>query len=505
LLPGTLNKLGKNDEGSFVDVNAADFLTQLLKVLGAFDLLEDNNLTGLVSLLNTKGRARGYRPPVSYPAFDTAANSNSLYGCVFWTKREAQNMVKNVNKWLDDIWTLLYGKPLGAVPLVAGQQVADSFMKDQLGSALYTQDNFNAIVKALQDLIAGIDLDMEIVPDRTLRDLLADIVAIDGAPLDVLDILGKLQAFTPGMVNSQQTFIDELIRFLAPAAPVLDFLLFGKDIDILSEIDVVNGGEGKGLLTAFGYNGYQYGLIPIYEALLMPLGAQSQIYPASDFAGKPDGEKLQMMLKPVIYALEKLVTEPVDSLMKLLPNLAYFTTPAGGGSSLLQESLDRVLFAAESVLGSVTGSAGRLFTLDVNAMLDDLLRPLGIAGLDSSLLARFRVGSCVEYTSLSGGGTARYLSVLTDQDRADLLTVILTVLITVVQDGQNREKLVTMLTDLIIPSGFGRTLLHWFIHLVLWWHRLFNTRYSLDHIYDLLRIISWFMPFIRGIQKIFGR
>jgi len=504
LLPGTLKELGENDKGSFVEVHDRNFLAQLLKVLGAYGLMEENNLTGLVNLLNYDGRTKASLRPVRYPPFDTAANAGALYGCLFWTRRDALDMAKNANQYIDNAWTILYGKPLGAVPLEAGQQVADSYLRDVLGNALYTQDNFNAIVKALQDAIAGIDMGMKLVEGRTLGDLLDGVVKIGGEAVDVPGVLNRLKDFIPGTINNQQAFVSELVRFLEPAEPLLDFLLFGKDIDVLSGVFPVAGhGDGEGLLTAFGCEGYQYGLIPIYEALLVPLGTQGRIKAASEVASLRGGAKLQALLDPLLYAAEQLAVNPVDSLLKMLPNAAYFIAPDGTGSSPLQDSLDNTLYALHSVLGSASSSAGRLVTIDINMLLDGLLVPLGIAGLDSGMLGRFRVGTMTEYTSLSGYA-AKFLSVATDQDRADLLTVLLTTLIDVVQDGANREKLVTMLTDMILPSGFGRTLLRWVIRLVLWWHRLFKTNYSLDHIHDAMKLISWFMPFIRWLQKLFG-
>ena len=106
------------------------------------------------------------------------------------------------------------------------------------------------------------------------------------------------------------------------------------------------------------------------------------------------------------------------------------------------------------------------------------------------------------YTSFSGY-EAKYLLVATKEDTADLLTVLLRTLVDLVQgDKANREVVVTMLSGMIRPSGFGSTSIHWGIHLILWWHRLLGTGYTLDKILDLAKFINFFMPIIMWLRNL---
>ena len=497
----------------YVDVDAADLLAEILRLVGAYELLEDNNLTGLVNLLNYKGRTKAGLPPIIYPKLDMTAISKNLYKGCWWSKKDAVGLSNRLEQFIDDIMLIITGTRVGMVPLISGgNSVASGFLREMLGEALYTQANFNNIVNGLQGALAGIDGAMEIVPGKTLADVLDGIVTLDGDEIDVMDIIDQLKGWTNTVVipaqGDQDLFIDGLISFLKPAVPLLDFLLFGKDINVLSELPVKNGGEGDGMLTAFGYDGYLYGLIPVYEALLKPMNAPASIIKdKSDFETMTDEEKLQALLDPLLYAVEQIVTDPLDNLLKVLPNLAYFITPEGG-STLLQEAIDRAIYAVNNVFSSVTGAQGPLFSLDIHAEIDKLLGNLDfeLAGLNSGILSRLRVGTLSEYASRSGAGittyVGRYLSVLTEQDRADLLTVIFKTVIELVQNDKNREMLVTLVSNAIRPSGFGSTSVHWGIHLILWWHRLLGTNYSLDKIFCLMKFVNFFMPVIMWFRNL---
>ena len=497
----------------YVDVDVADLLAEILRLVGAYDLLEDNNLTGLVNLLNYKGRTKSGLPPIIYPKLDMTAISKNLYKGCWWSKKDAVGLSNRLEQFIDDIMLIITGTRVGMVPLVSGgNSVASGFLQEMLGDALYTQSNFDNIVNGLQGALAGIDGSMVIVPGKTLADVLDGIIALGDDPIDVLDIIDQLKGWTNTVVipaqGDQDLFIDGLISFLKPAVPLLDFLLFGKDINVLSQLPVKNGGEGDGMLTAFGYDGYLYGLIPIYEALLKPMNAPASIIKdKSDFETMTDEEKLQALLDPLLYAVEQIVTDPLDNLLKVLPNLAYFITPEGG-STLLQEAIDRAIYAVNSVFSSVTGAQGPLFSLNIHAEIDKLLGSLDfeLAGLNSGILSRLRVGTLNEYASRSGAGittyVGRYLSVITEQDRADLLTVIFKTVIELVQHDKNREMLVTLVSNAIRPSGFGSTAIHWGIHLILWWHRLLGTNYTLDKIFNLMKFINFFMPVIMWFRNL---
>jgi hypothetical protein len=199
----------------------------------------------------------------------------------------------------------------------------------------------------------------------------------------------------------------------------------------------------------------------------------------------------------------------VETLRTLQPHPADVTVANASGRSLLQDSVDRALYAANAALYTVTGTPGDLFDLlglelDMAEILDGLLLPLGLDGLDGSILARLCVGAVTDFTSLSGYG-AKYLSLRTNEDRADLLTAILRLVLDLVQGNTaNRERVVTLITDLIAPSGFAGTAVHWGIHYTLWSMRIFGTEINLCELLFTMRAISFFMPLLNFFKMIFG-
>ena len=493
-------RVGLHDKASYLAVDRADLLAQLLKAFGAFELLEENNLTGLISLLDPAA-AEG-PGPVRYPQVNTAV-SQSIYKNCWWTKRQATEMAGRAGEFLDGLWTILYGKPFGEVPLQAGGNApADSFLRDLIGSALYTEDNFNKLLDMVQGAIPAL-ADMEIVPGRTLGDLLRASITVGGKQIDLMALLGHLATWKPsGNLNTQAGFTGNLAAFLEPLTPLLDFILFGEDIVFLEGEAGIN--DGKGLARISGYNGYQYGLVPIYEALLVPLGAQKEILAPSALKSLEGRAKIEALLHPLLYAIETLVIDPMDSLLLLLPNLAYFVTPDDGEDSLLQQCLDRVLYPVNSLLGSVTG-ADTLLEIDTARLLDEALKSLEVTGLDMNLIAQLRIGKLTQYAS-AADADAWYIRLDADEDKADFLTVLLRAFVDVLKNEENRDKVVDLLADALGLSGFAKTLLGWKLSTGLWLLSALpnGTDMSLRLTLGLAKLMMFFLPAIQWIQRIFG-
>ena len=527
----------------FLDVNLGGLLVSLLTVLGAFDLLkielgdEVLDLIGLLELLNYPGRERVMSlSPIIYPipAFNTG-----IYYSWTWSRRDAVAMLDKLPGLLDELLEMILGAKL------------NDYLAGLLGTSLFNKGNFESIVGMLQDLLAGLDLDgMKIIDGRTLGQLLrtpteckvhgkmidctcpADsenlvrgVLMIGGEPIDVLDILDQLANFTynEADVDGKDGFIKEIIRFLAPVTPLLDFLLFSKDITLLG-IPVVNGGSETGLLVVHGQEGYAYGLVPLLEALLMPLGLEGEITDADALRNLEGEAKLRAILMPLLDAVDTVIANPLNGLLQLLPTLVYFITATGEAkdgqvamTSPLEQSLDRILYAVTSLLSLLIGKPADIWTvlsmlgvdfeLDIPGLLDGLIFDLlGVPNLGSTLLKVLLVGSSIDYTCPSSGGAALFLSLLTPENQADLLTVLLRTVIELIQgDKETRELIVTMLGDMILSQDqFGGKALHWGIHFILWVFRVLGTEITLESLQRLINWLSWLMPIIRWVLKLFG-
>jgi hypothetical protein len=196
----------------------------------------------------------------------------------------------------------------------------------------------------------------------------------------------------------------------------------------------------------------------------------------------------------VFYALDLLLDEPFNAIMTVLPNLAYFLADDGSGSSLLQQSIDRAIFALDSVVGSVMGE-NALFSIDVTGIIDDLLRSLNL-GLCINLLSQLHIGTLTEYASLSGYA-ARYVSV-TRNDQADVLTIVLRQLLNSARDRATRINIAEVIGHAIGLGAFGRWILRVSLHAVFFIERPFarGTEILIRLLFITMRIVTpiigWF-------------
>jgi len=516
----------------FLDVNKGGVLVSLLDALGLFDELEKLeiipgvklNLLGLLELLNYNGRVRPTIGPIDYP--EPVVNKNPYYSWT-WSRRDAVALLDKLPGLLDDLLEMLFGAKL------------NDYLAGLLGDSLFNGSNFDGIVEGLQGALDLDALNIELFEGVYLFDILgADgAITIGGEPFNIVEKLGELMAYEApfakdsngnSIIPDQNAFVREIVNFLAPVVPLLDFLLFSKDIVIL-DIEVVGSWEDTtGVLRVFGYEGYTFGLIPILEALLIPLGLGGSILDADTLRNMAPEEKLEKILRPLLDAVDKVIADPLEGLLMLLPSIAYFTTAQHNGKSPLDQSLDNLLFGLTSLVSLLTGEPASLISvlklfgleedwittgIDVAKLLDDLLFDLtkdkdgkGISGLGTLLLKNLVLGTPGKYISIFSGGEAWALTLNMVEDRADLLTVLLRTVIELIQgDKGNREIIVTMLTNLIIEEGaFGNQALHWGIHFVLWCLRICGTELTLEKFQRLVNWLSWFLPVIRWVMNLFG-
>ena len=524
---------GVKGGSDYLKVNQADLIVSLLDSLGVFKLLEGLdigglgiNLIGLIELLNYPGRLRDFLSPIDYPAPNL--NTDPYYGWA-WTRRDAVSLLGKLPTLLDDLLEMILGSKL------------DDFLRNLVGDSLYTEKTFKSIVDALQNLLRDVDLTSTLdalIPGLSNVLNNPEAITIGDKPFYLIGAIDALKGFEADAavnLNSEAGFKSELVRFLAPIVPLLDFLLFGgnpggpyNDIKILGIPVVDESGNvfDTGVLRAFGYEGYAKGLIPILEALLMPLGLEGELEDLEVLRGLEGEEKLLAILNPLLTAVNEVIDSPLEGLLKLLPSIAYFTgAKNANGKTPLDESLDNVLYALTNLLNMAFGDAvpatldGLLsflvtvgvlkepFSLDVPALLDDLLfDALGIPHLGSALMKNLIVGTPTYYTSVFSGGDALFLSLLLLEDQADLLTVVLRTIIELIQGNKDiRETIVSMLQNLLIKDGnFGSTALHWGLHLILWAGRLLGTQLTLEKFHRFVSFLSWFMPIIRWVLRLFG-
>jgi len=468
LMQGELSACGR-----YFAADPAAVLFALLEQIGLLDEIERLGwiaLTELIhSLLNTPGRERPEIPSSFSWPYPNRRDTNDLYHVFSWTRNTGMRAATQLPILIDNIW-----------PVIIGDDTITDTIYNLLGDSVFTQANFDMIVALVQDLLAELPLDDidGLIPGRTLRELLYGLVMIGEENIDLLGILDDLAAFPGATVTDQDSFIDGMIAFLLPVAPALGWLLFGEDVVLLGGHDDIN--NGNGLLSVFGHDGYRFGLIPLLESVLMPLGGGAHIVSPAEMADRDAEGRVRGLLQPILYVLERVVEDPVDTVIRLLPNVGYLLS-----QGVLQMSIDMLLLGVNGIFAYVSDEP--LIELELVPLLDEILGGIGLYTLSHRTLANLQTGTIITFESMSGA-IGHFMMLYCEEDESDLLSALLRELIHLAQyNRSNRTFIIDAITDLIAP---GNRLIRWGLQFVLFVGRVIGTSLSMRVVLNVIRVVN---------------
>ena len=498
------NAIGIDNGASFVKMNKramANLLTQLLVVTGALDALEDAGFEGVVKFLGDQ--ATDWPEYITYPL----KKADSVKYNFIWAKGDAKKTIVKAEATLNALFEMIYGKPFGTLP--AG---ADSFLKDIFGEKVFTDANFNSLLNLIKDKIPAVE-NMKLLGDLTLGQVIKDVVSVDGVPFDGLKLLNHLKTWTPAVkADGKDAFLNALAQYLEGVMPLLDVVLCGKDLVVLDGEATIN--SANGFMTVPGYEGYKYGLVPILEMFLKPLGKESSIPTDTAFVAMSANAKAKAVINCVGILLDEVTTKGLSTLLKVLPNLAYNIKGQGGVSPLTQ-AISRILLPVNNVLEVVGGAIGiDPISVDVYELLEGVFSlaisdkkiKLSDFGITPALFDELMLGVMTPYKSAANGDpNAKYIKGDTELT-ADVVTVILRTVITVLQDKKMRNAVLDLLSDTIGLKGFAKTLVKWHLGLMLWFSKWlpFGTDLAARSVLRWMGILKFFAPVINWFLKIFG-
>jgi len=139
------------------------------------------------------------------------------------------------------------------------------------------------------------------------------------------------------------------------------------------------GAEGNNitLLEDFlgfsGYDGYKQALIPIYEHLGVPKEDiptfQQFVLRSTEGGGGYDGDTLffKMLVDPILNLVDRVVDDPINTVLGILPNLLYFLTAEATGDDQVYADNKYAALGGYKVLSGTTC---------INECLNRLLRPV---------------------------------------------------------------------------------------------------------------------------------
>ena len=348
-----------------------------------------------------------------------------------WTKEKAMYMAEYLEDFLDDV-IVMFGDRLGGAETL-GEAV------DYLLANLFKAETLNGLAASLKDMLGGIELPEAIAEMGLLEQIGLDLTAWDGMTFTFAD--GDRAAFRAG-----------LIELFDPLAPLLSFVLAEQDISLtlLEKIDV----------TAVGYDGYAYGIVPLLEAF----GATGLKSP--DVFCEDSDNLVKNIVDPLFTVLAKIEADPLTFIEEVVPSLLYFDKVGG-----VQVAVEHILTAVQVLLDiirpiydvDIYAIVAERFGIDLHfaetdpidfilVKIGDLIEEntdieLGIDFTAASLTSQLNFTEPIKFTSANGDDA--YTIRLTEEGKADLLTRVLDFGVEQVIFEDNFEMLLALIDDLI--------------------------------------------------------
>lgn len=263
-------------------------------------------------------------------------------------------------------------------------------------------------------------------------------------------------------VNDRESFLNALCATLRPLYGVLDVLLNDASLGLF------------GILSIPGSDGYTNSIVPLMEALSL-YNIKTQYQYREDITKAYDNILLDI-LNPLLDKVEDILYAPLETLMDMLPNLAYFF--ANGGLLQLVDNLTTPVTALLDTLKPIVNVNDILKQLNVKIggkyidvyhisdilkpyvkpekvvpMINDLLattkidgKPIGIKLNDIDWFQLASHGELVREASQAATiGIRTYVKA----DQAETLIAVLRYLINTIQTGDNLDKIKELVTGLV--------------------------------------------------------
>ncbi len=420
-------------------VTIPDSMASILDIVKGVASQPDQVFASLVELLNPQKYAEAdklvYPTPAAVETEYTdeegvAHPNNEVSYSDIWTKNHADYLNAHLDDFVNKTVELFLGKSLDETvyDLLAGLLDETGEMK-----SIYNRAMIDKVVDMVKGLLEGIDAEtMDMVVS-----LAAGLVDVDGKPLEIqklFDNINKYPANSPAFAEGDRDgFLNAVVTLLAPAIPLLEVFLTGKDVNL---VKFTMNSTPTNMTKIFGYKGYGSAIIPILEAI----GCKNVLTPTEYENAAADDPKnvILNLVNPILGILDDLLKDPTNTVMSILPNIIYFL-----GTDLLTECINNLLRPAYVLLDIVRPIYNLSLDLNFNlmVMLEDLFNGLvedlgvqfNVPFID--LVNGFMVGTIEEYTSANGNTAAKRMVA----NNSDFLTVLFDQIINMLMYPQNNE------------------------------------------------------------------
>lgn len=394
-------------------------------------------IAALAELINPKREPYAFKPTV-VPQDLALAQQGSLVQeqssyTDIWTKNHAKYLAVHMDDFVNKTITMLFGKDLNAI--VSGL----------LGASVYSHQTLDLLFGTLKDAVEDLDI-------SEFEDFLP-LINID--VVSIIDMIKNVDVASLSFTDGNKTqFISVLNTVLQPLVPVLDLLLSGQSNN--KNIEVLGG-----FITAFGYDGYGQGLVPILEALGCDLNL---IKTQAEFAADP-ANKIGNILTPIFGLLDKILQDPVNSILNILPNILYFAD-----SGMLANAVSNLIHPILVLLDTIRPLYDMELPLSSYLSMSGILELLtGALGMELPFDVRSMISGKYEaYDSKRGERAVRIVQ--NNDTKADLYNTVLSQVVKIVMDAINVEPLKEAIKEFgvldagnlnavygIIDTFYGRT------------------------------------------------
>ena len=373
-----------------------------------------------------------------------------VYGPLY-TREMGEYITKYLPHFIDTMITLL-GVEIKGVNI----KNLDDLLDQLIGKSIYTTDNLNKLLELIRGLVPKLK---EAIGDELFNHLATIVNNSLGVDLNYWNGY-TVNAITTG---DQTAFVNEAVRMLRPAYPILEWLLCDKNLAFF------NTKDGNDYIVIESAEGYAYGIIPLLEALHCEGVLSIDAYKAAAAADKDN--IIRNILNPLLTKVNKVLEDPVNQVLDLLPAVIYFLN-SEGLDTVVRNTLNavvKVLETVEPVAGKDLDLAtlfGFDFKVDIEGLLDQALKGIEekygfkLATVATEAIKELTVGQVVTFDSLSGqwvydghqAYTMKYAGKSGDQ--VDMVTIILRLILRFISDPQNVKAIEAMLKPKLNETGY---------------------------------------------------
>ncbi len=351
--------------------------------------------------------------------FDTGINIVPTLGSLVypnnWTEESAAYVDANLDDIISDVISSVNSEYTDLASLVSGEL------------NIYSTETVQSLADSIKTVFA--DFSDELL--ETAKVLLD------------MDLKALSEYTAPEGIDTAEEFAAALSDMLGAVPGLVDWALCGEDLRFFTGTEKDANGEYvyNDIITVKGAEGYTKGIAPILEAL-----------DCKDIPAGNEENLVELMLNSLFGRLDEILADPANELLEVLPNVIYFLN-ADGLTASVYNALSAVYNLAEGLKGlGVELNVNNIFGIDLSKLsfVDAVSLLENETELDltaiKEIFSGLAIGTIKTYPSLSGS-YAYKMTYSEENDRKDMITLILTAMVKILAVEENADKLKEMLGE----------------------------------------------------------